>query len=203
MKCREVLKLLKITRQTLNKYKKIGKIKAIQLPNGYYDYDKNDVYKLLNKNIERYNVLYCRVSSSCQKQDLINQRETLEHFCKNNCIIIKDIYSEIGSGLNYDRKEFQRLINDIMEYKIDKIFITYKDRLSRVSFDLFRNIFEKYNTEIVVLDEIDNPKEIEKEIFEEIISLLHNFSMKMYSSRRKNKLELIKKELELEKEVKI
>ena len=45
MKGREVLKLLKITRQTLNKYKKIGKIKAIQLPNGYYDYDKNDVYK--------------------------------------------------------------------------------------------------------------------------------------------------------------
>ena len=90
-----------------------------------------------------------------------------------------------------------------MEYKIDKIFITYKDRLSRISFDLFRNIFEKYNTEIVVLNEIDNPKEIEKEIFEDIISLLHCFSMKMYSSRRKNKLELVKKELELEREVKL
>lgn len=90
-----------------------------------------------------------------------------------------------------------------MEYKIDKIFITYKDRLSRISFDLFRDIFKKYNTEIIILNEIDNPKEIEKEIFEEIISLLHCFSMKMYSSRRKNKLELIKKELELEQEVKI
>ena len=40
MKCKEVLKLLKITRQTLNKYKKEGKIKAIQLPNGYFEYDE-------------------------------------------------------------------------------------------------------------------------------------------------------------------
>ena len=203
MKCKEVLKLLKITRQTLNKYKKEGRIKTTQLPNGYFEYDKNDVYKILNKNIERYNVLYCRVSSSSQKQDLIDQRETLEQFCKHNSIIIKDIYSEIGSGINFDRKEFQRLLNDVMEYKIDKIFITYKDRLSRISFDLFRDIFEKYNTEIIILNEIDNPKEIEKEILEEIISILHCFSMKMYSSRRKNKLELIEKELELEQEVKI
>jgi len=81
------------------------------------------------------------------------------------------------------------------------VYVTYKDRLTRLSFDMFKRLFSKYGTEIVVLNEIDNPKEIEKEIFEEIITLLHSFSMKMYSSRRKEKLNLIEKDLKLESEI--
>lgn len=70
--------------------------------------------------------------------------------------------------------------------------------MTRLSFDVFKRLFSKYGTEIVILNEIDNPKEIEKEIFEEIITLLHSFSMKMYSSRRKEKLCLVEKDLRLE-----
>ena len=66
---------------------------------------------------------------------------------------------------------------------------------------MFKRLFSKYGTEIVVLNEIDNPKEIEKEIFEEIITLLHSFSMKMYSSRRKEKLQLMEKDLRLQAQV--
>ena len=73
--------------------------------------------------------------------------------------------------------------------------------MTRLSFNVFKELFAKYGTEIIVLNEIDNPKEIEKEIFEEIIILLHSFSMKMYSSRRKEKLALMEKELKLEQEV--
>lgn len=70
-----------------------------------------------------------------------------------------------------------------------------------MSFNAFKELFAKYGTEIIVLNEIDNHKETEKEIFEEIITLLHSFSMKMYSSRRKEKLALMEKELKLEQEV--
>ena len=63
---------------------------------------------------------------------------------------------------------------------------------------MIENLFNKYGCEIIVLNEIDDNKQIEKELFEEIITLLHCFSMKMYSNRRKEKLNLIKKELELE-----
>lgn len=118
----------------------------------------------------------------------------------NNAIKIHKVYQDIGSGLKFERNRFQKIMDVVTSYKINKIFITYKDRLSRISFDMFKSLFEKYGTEIVVLNEIDNPKEIEKEIFEEIISLIHCFSMKMYSSRRKKKLELIEKELQLETE---
>jgi len=100
--------------------------------------------------------------------------------------------------MSLDRDGFQELLDDVTSYKINKIFITYKDRLSRISFQTFKSLFEKYGVDIVVLNEIDNPREIEKEIFEEIISLIHCFSMKMYSSRRKEKLQLIEKDLKLE-----
>ena len=81
------------------------------------------------------------------------------------------------------------------------MFVTYKDRLSRISFDLFKNLFNNFNCEIVVLNEVDDSKIVEKEIFSEIISLIHCFAMKMYSSRRKAKMKNIEEDLKLEDEI--
>lgn len=198
MKSKEVLKLLKITRVTLSKYVKKGIIRTTSNPNGYYNYCDEDVYKLISRNTTRKTVIYGRVSSTSQKKDLQNQIDTLQQFCNKNDIIINDIYQDISSGMNFDRPNFQKLLDEVLEYKIDKVYVTYKDRLSRISFNMFKDLFKKYGTEIIVLNEIDNPKEIEKEIFEEIISLIHCFTMKMCSSRRKEKLKLIKKDLSLD-----
>lgn len=201
MKAKEVLKLLKISRPTLCKYAKEGTIHTILKVNGDYDYCEEDVYRLLNRKQERKSVIYARVSSTNQKKDLQNQIETLRMFCNRNGITVSDEYSDICSGMNLDRNNFQRLLDDITEYKVKSVYITYKDRLTRLSFDMFKRLFSKYGTEIVVLNEIDNPKEIEKEIFEEIITLLHSFSMKMYSSRKREKLSLIEKDLKLESDL--
>lgn len=78
MKSKEVLKLLKITRQTLTKYVKTGKISTKRNTNGFYDYLDSDVYALMNKNVERINIIYCRVSTSKQKKDLENQIDFIE-----------------------------------------------------------------------------------------------------------------------------
>lgn len=190
--------MLKVTRPTLCKYVRVGKIKVTLLTNGFYDYDKYSVFKLLNREVDRVNALYCRVSTTKQKVDLENQEETLKTFCVKNGIIIHKIYKDIGSGINFDRKEFQQLLNDIINYKVDKIFITHKDRLSRISFDLFKDLFKEFQCEIVVLNEVDDEKLVEKEVINEIINLIHCFSMKVYSNRRKEKLKLIEKDLKLE-----
>lgn len=108
MKANEVIKLLKITRMTLHNYMVSGKIKATKLPNGYYDYNKEDVYKILGNYNERENVIYARVSSTCQKKDLETQLETLRTFCNNNGIKINNEYSDICSGLNLDKKIFRK-----------------------------------------------------------------------------------------------
>lgn len=200
MKCKEVLKLLRVTRQTLCRYVKEGKITGKKLLNGSYDYDEEAVYKLLGKGYERKNVIYCRVSTSKQKNDLKNQKELLENFCMKNGIVISDIYEDVGSGINFDRKEFQRLLNDVINNQISKIYITYCDRLSRISYKMFEELFKKFNCEIIVLNKIDNEQEVEKEIIGEIIDLIHCFSMKVYSNRRKEKLTLVEKDLRLENE---
>ena len=200
MKCNKVLSLLNITRQTLCRYVKNNTIKVNELPSGQYDYDEESVYKVLNKNLDRKNVIYTRVSTQKQKPDLANQKKTIESSCLKNGIQISDIYSDIGSGINFDRKEFQRLVNDVVNHKISKIYITYKDRLSRVSFDMFKNLFNNFNCEIVVLNDVDDNKLIEKEIFSEIISLIHYFTMKVYSSRRQRKLKCVEEDLKIESE---
>ena len=200
MKCNKVLSLLNITRQTLCRYVKNNTIKVNELPSGQYDYDEESVYKVLNKNIDRKNVIYTRVSTQKQKPDLENQKHSIESYCMKNGIQISDIYSDIGSGINFDRKEFQRLVNDVVNHKISKIYITYKDRLSRVSFDMFKNLFNNFNCEIVVLNDVDDNKLIEKEIFNEIISLIHCFTMKVYSSRRQRKLKCVEEDLKIELE---
>ena len=89
----------------------------------------------------------------------------------------------------------------MIQYKVKTVFITNKDRFSRISFNMWKELFSYFNCEIVVLNDI---KEInnseEKEIFEDIISILHYFLMRMYSKRRKNKLKLIEENLQVEKQ---
>lgn len=73
MKSNEVLKILKISRVTLWKYVKSGKIRVTKESNGYYKYNNEDVYKIAGIEDNRLNVIYARVSTNKQKQDLQNQ----------------------------------------------------------------------------------------------------------------------------------
>ena len=80
MKAKEVLNILRITRQTLTKYVKSGKIKVIVNPSGRYEYDNKSVYAFINKDIEKKTYLYARVSTPKQKKDLQNQIELLKTY---------------------------------------------------------------------------------------------------------------------------
>ena len=100
--------------------------------------------------------------------------------------------------MTFDRKGFQQLVNEAINHRIQRIYITYPDRLSRISYQMFKELFAEFNVEIHAICETNDPKTLEKEVFQEIISLMHCFAMKMYSQRRKERLTLIKKQLELE-----
>lgn len=190
MKSKEVLELLRISRPTLCKYVKEGKIGVIKLHNGFYDYSIDDVYSLLNKNIERLVCLYSRVSTSKQKKDLQNQTDLLKSYCFSNGIRINKVFEDIASGISFEKRTaFFELLDLKIQNKVEKVVITYKDRLSRVAFDLFKFLFKKFNTEIVVISEVGNEKLDSQEIFEEIVSLLHCYSMKLYSKRKKKTIE--------------
>ena len=197
MKSAKVLKILHITRQTLVQYVKRKEIRVVLLPNGTYDYNDDDVYRKAGLACERMNVVYARVSTAKQKADLENQVEVLVNFCNKNGVKVNKTYKDVASGMNFDRKQFKILLNEILDFKVGKLYITYKDRLSRISFDMFKRLFSEFGCEVIVINDTDE-KTDETEIFEEIISMLHCFSMRMYSRRRKRKLELIKEDLKNE-----
>lgn len=189
MKANEVLKLLRITRPTLTKYVKQGLVKVEKLPNGRYEYDSESVYSFLNKDMKRKTYIYARVSTSKQKPDLNNQIELLKQFCFSNGYTISGIYSDIASGISFEkRNDFFKMLDDIIDNKVERVVITYKDRLSRIGFDLFYHLFQKYNCEIVIMSEVGSEKLDRQEIFEEIVSLLHCYSMKFYSKRKIQKV---------------
>ena len=196
MKAKEVLKLLRCSRPSLTKYLKQGKLKAKLLDNGYYDYEEKSVYDFLNKDISRKTVIYARVSTKKQKNDLKDQIELLKNFGFQNGYTINEIYSDIASSITFENRiDLFKLIDEIINNKIEKLIITYKDRLSRIGFDFFETLFNKFGCEIIVISEVGSNKLDREEIFEEIISLLHCYSMKMYSKRKNNKIkELITEE---------
>ena len=192
MTAQEVLRVLQITRPTLTKYVKTGQIKVVIKGNGRYDYDADSVYKRLNKDIERKTYIYARVSTPKQKADLDNQIQLLKTFCFQNGYVINGIFQDIASGISFEKRtQFFNMLDDIIAGKVNKIIITYKDRLSRVGFELFSYLFKKYGCEIIVISEVGSEKLDSQEIFEEIISLLHCYSIKLYSSRKQKQIKEI------------
>ncbi|WP_120945889.1 IS607 family transposase [Helicobacter labacensis] len=183
MKSKEVLKLLKISRVTLWKYVRDGKIRVEQEPNGYYKYYDADVYKLLGIEDGRWNVVYARVSTAKQKQDLQNQIDNSLAYLNAKGISVNKIYSDIKSGMTLDRKGFIDLLYDVMDYKIQAVYVSYKDRLARLSYELVERLFSDYGTQIIVINSCES-KSLEQELFEDIMQTIHSFSMKMYSKRR-------------------
>ena len=192
MTAKEVLRVLQITRPTLTKYVKSGKLKVTVKGNGRYDYDADSVYKMLNKDIERKTYLYARVSTAKQKKDLENQVQLLKTFCFQNGYVIHGVYQDIASGISFEkRNQFFELLDEVLAGKVNRVVVTYKDRLSRVGFELFTYLFKKYGCEIIVISETGSEKLDSEELFEEIISLLHCYSMKLYSSRKAKKIKEI------------
>jgi predicted site-specific integrase-resolvase len=108
-----------------------------------------------------------------------------------NGYTINAIYSDIASGISFEKRNgFFEMLDEILNYRVEKVIITYKDRLSRVGFELFKFLFQRFGTEIFVISEAGNPKLDSGEVFEEIIPMLHCYSIKMYSKRRNHAIEV-------------
>ncbi len=195
MKAKDAMRILGVSNVTLAEYVKKGYITALKLPSGRYRYDEASIYAFLNKDVVRRNYIYARVSSSNQKKELDNQVELLVNYCFQNGIKVDGVFKDVASGISFEKRDsFFQLLDDVVAGKVDKVVITYKDRLSRVGFDLFYHLFQNYGTEIIVVSEIGSAKLDAEEIFEEIVSLLHCYSMKLYSKRRVAKIKEVLKD---------
>lgn len=109
---------------------------------------------------------------------LQNQVSFLRQFCNGKGIIVDQCIEDYGSGLNYNRKQWNHLLEEVMEQKIKTIVVTHKDRFVRFGYDWFEKFCMKFNTTIMVVNNEElSPQE---ELVQDIVSILHVFSCRLY-----------------------
>ena len=183
---KEVKEKLHISGVTLMRWKNEGRIKSMTLSTRKVLYDLDSIIKDENKKENKLNVIYGRVSTPRQKTDLNNQIELIKQYMLSNGISIDEIYSDIASGLNEKRIGFNHLLESVFKREIDTVYITFKDRLSRFGFDYFTTIFAYFGTKIVVLDQKEETnKTYQQELTEDLISIIRNYSTKIYDEKKK------------------
>ena len=184
-KPKDFAELLGVSVKTLQRWDRDGILKANRTPTDrrYYTYDQYLQFKgIQTENDIRDTVIYARVSTRNQKDDLQNQVEFLKQFCNAKGIIVNQCIEDFGSGLNYNRKKWNKLLDEVMENKIKTIVISNKDRFIRFGYDWFENFCEKFNTKIIIVNnETLSPNE---ELVQDIISILHVFSCRLYGFRK-------------------
>ena len=199
-KPKDFAELLGVSVKTLQRWDREGILKANRTPTDrrYYTYDQYLQFKgIQTENDRRDIVIYARVSTKNQKEDLQNQVEFLKQFCNAKGIIVNQCIEDFGSGLNYNRKKWNKLLEEVMENKIKMIVISSKDRFIRFGYDWFEKFCEKFHTKIMIVNnEALSPNE---ELVQDIIFILHVFSCRLYGLRKyKNQ---IKEDEELVKEL--
>jgi putative resolvase len=197
MKAKEAKKILNVTQVTLKNYVKQGKINIIKINDFHYEYNDDDVYRLIGIKKQKHKriiVSYARVSNQPRKNDLKEQSNRIYNFSISKGLSLDKQFEDIKSGMSFDRKDFKDMLKLIVEGKVEYIIIENKDRLCRFGFELLEELFKFYGTKIIVISEEIQNKTNEQELTEDLISIIHYFSMKSYSNRRK--LNKIKKELE-------
>lgn len=183
--------ILNVSVKTLQRWDRDGILKAKRTPTDrrYYTYDQYLEFKGVKNDNTRKIVIYTRVSATNnQKDDLLNQVKFLQDFANVKAMIVDEVIQDIGSGLNYNRKKWNKLIEEVMEYKIDTIVMTHKDSFIRFGYEWFEKFLLKFDTKLLVVNnEFLSPQE---ELVQDIISILHVFSGRIYGLRKyKKKIE--------------
>ena len=195
-KPKDFAELIGVSVKTLQRWDREGILEANRTPTDrrYYTYDQYLQFKgIKTQNDIRQVVIYARVSTKNQKDDLQNQVSFLRQFCNARGIIVDQCMEEYGSGLNYNRKKWNKLLDEVMEQKIKTIIITHKDRFIRFGYDWFEKFCMKFHTTIVIVNNEElSPQE---ELVQDIVSILPVFSSRLYGLRK------YKKQIERDEEI--
>ena len=198
-KPQEFAEMIGVSVKTLQRWDREHKLIAQRTPTDrrYYTHKQYVDYMGIVQQVKGKTIIYTRVSTSNQKDDLKNQIEFLQQFTNSKGIIVDEIIQDVGSGLNYNRKKWNKLIENCMKNEIDTIIVTHKDRFIRFGYEWFERFLSKFDVKLIVVNnEFLSPQE---ELVQDIISILHVFSCRIYGLRKYKKR--IKEDEEIAKSI--
>jgi DNA binding domain, excisionase family len=187
---KEACLLLGLHPRTIQKWDKQGKIRVVRTPGGRRRIPESEIRRLQGEKGIRSVIGYARVSSNTQKDDLERQVEYLRQRG------VREVVTDIGSGLNEKRRGFLRLLDRVLHNEVDKVVVLYEDRLTRFGFDTLKKVFEAHGTTIEVLNQTD-AKPPQQELVEDLITIISHFSGKLYGMRSHKQKEVVKRAKEL------
>jgi len=188
----EFSKLICRTPQTLRTWDKNGRLKPDHLgPNGYRYYSDAQLREVLGKanRLSKRTIGYCRVSSGKQKDDLERQVEKVTAYLLSQGNPF-EIVTDIGSGINYNKKGLRELIARITTNEVSKVVVLYKDRLLRFGFEFVEYVAELYGCAIEVIDSTEKTEE--QELVEDLVQIITVFSCKLNDKRASKARKIIK-----------
>ena len=195
-KPKDFAELLGVSVKTLQRWDREGILKPNRTPTDrrYYTYDQYLQFKGINiEHDKRKVVINARVPTKNQRDDLQDQTAFLRQFCNARGMIVDQCIEDYGSGLDYNRKKWNGLLDEVMEQKVKTIVITHKDRFIRFGYDWFERFCMRFHTTILVVNNEElSPQE---ELVQDIISILHVFSRRLYGLRK------YKKQIEKDEEI--
>ncbi len=165
---------------TLQKWDRKGILKAHRSPTNrrYYTHEQYLTYRGLVAQEQGLTIAYSRVSAVAQKPDLVNQVKALEVYCTQHTIKVDEWMQDIGSGLNYQRKQFNRLMEMVELGQVRRIVLAHRDRLVRFGYGYFEAFCERHHTDLVVIDgETLSP---EQELVQDLVAILTVFSARLH-----------------------
>jgi predicted site-specific integrase-resolvase len=176
-------KLVGVSVFTLQRWDRNGTLTAHRTPTNrrYYTHDQYLQYRGLVAGSHGKTIAYARVSSPSQKKDLVTQKEALRAYCLEHGIKVDQWVEDVGSALNYKRKGFNQVIEDIELGRVKRLIIGYEDRFVRFGYDWFEAFCERHGTEIKVINgEAFSPQE---ELVRDLAAIITVFSARLHGLR--------------------
>ena len=194
-------KVLGVHQRTLHNWDEKKLIETIRTPGGKRLYnvrkylqnrEKNEDVKkkiineninvIINENINdniKKKIIYARVSSVGQKQDLERQILSLQTDYPNY-----ELIKDIGSGVNLNRKGLRKIIDYGIRGEIEAVIIMHKDRLCRFGYELIEDLIKKYSNGKIIIVNKKEVKEPKEELVEDVLQIMNIFVAKINGMRK-------------------
>lgn len=150
----DVRRMFGVTRLTLSRYVKQGKLTPIKVNAKVYLYEEEEVYRLLGKSLPTGTdvVIYARVNSAAQKLELQDQIKRLNDFAGKNGMSVAKTYWDCSKSLDFSRSS-RKGLNDLLiavsKRKVGLVVVESPDRIAHIGCDMFKLILSNYRVRIL------------------------------------------------------